>query len=103
FNRIRIAPIYRLNDTFCQHVYRANYIKDSVFCAGNFEHKSDGCMADTGATLFRKINETYFATGIASFDDECQFNSLTSVYTNVMHFVPWIQKHTNNTLIKLQN
>lgn len=69
-------------------------IVDSQMCAGEMEGGKDTCQGDSGGALQIQLKKPYCIyeiIGITSFGKFCGFPNSPAIYTNVSHYVPWIE------------
>ncbi|XP_041447898.1 trypsin isoform X2 [Drosophila obscura] len=78
------APVPILNKSLCRAIYM---LPVSQLCAGFMQGGIDACQGDSGGPL---ICDGQLA-GIISWGVGCADPGFPGVYTNVSHFVDWIQ------------
>ncbi|GAB0096573.1 Serine protease 7 [Sergentomyia squamirostris] len=77
----------------CQREYsgRTNLSPQLQICAGG-NYVQDACFRDSGGPLISRENGLWIAEGIVSFGIGCGLE-ISSVYTRVSAFVPWIRSN----------
>ncbi|XP_070506196.1 mucin-5AC-like [Chironomus tepperi] len=82
----RMLRTTRLNKTFTLDT-------NSFICAGG-EKGKDACAGDGGSPLSCYIVDRYYLVGVVSWGIGCGQQGIPGVYTNVINYIPWIQKTT---------
>nr|XP_022912160.1 serine protease snake-like [Onthophagus taurus] len=68
-------------------------IKETL-CAGEMKGGKDTCQGDSGGSLNTVLEEPYCMysiLGVVSFGRFCGYANSPSIYSNVVHYVPWIE------------
>ncbi len=60
----------------------------------NVKKPVDTCQGDSGGPLVAPTSQGFVAVGIVSYSYGCAVPGLHAVYTNVAHYMPWIEKTT---------
>jgi len=79
-----------LNNVYCL-IFTQN-----MLCAGHREGGKDFCQGDSGGPLVCKQGNSWFQYGIVNFVVYGCANSNSSVYADVVNFLPWIQEKTGS-------
>ncbi|KAF2887532.1 hypothetical protein ILUMI_18641, partial [Ignelater luminosus] len=73
-----------------------------AFCAGYLEGKIDTCQGDSGGPfLVLDTNGLYVLQGITSFGFGCAQKNMLGIYTDVSHFINWIEEKITEPLRNL--
>ncbi|KAI4903328.1 hypothetical protein NFI96_018531, partial [Prochilodus magdalenae] len=68
-------------------------ILQSMLCAGHLKGGGDACSGDSGGPLVcGDQDDLWYLTGIVSWGVDCGRPNKPGVYTNVSHFINWIQE-----------
>ncbi|XP_029372881.1 mannan-binding lectin serine protease 1 isoform X2 [Echeneis naucrates] len=89
----------------CQAAYASRSVSynitDNMFCAGFFEGGKDTCLGDSGGgfVMEDEVSRRWMVFGLVSWGgpEECGSQRLYGVYTRVVKYVEWIQKHVQTT------
>jgi secreted trypsin-like serine protease len=76
----------------CRKVYGEDVIKDNMLCAGGVDGE-DSCERDSGSpmTCRQEGAQSDNLCGLASYGLSCGLQGVPGVYTQVSHFIGWIQ------------
>lgn len=68
-------------------------VTDAMICAGDLVGGRDTCQGDSGGPLQVVLEEycMYSIIGVTSFGRFCGFPNSPAIYTNVSHYIPWIE------------
>lgn len=72
-----------------------NGVIPSMICAGVLKGGKDTCQGDSGGPLQIILEDPYCMysiIGVTSFGAFCGYANSPAIYTNVSHFVPWIEE-----------
>lgn len=92
-----------LDNSVCKREYKKierlaspNQFDDTVICAGNMAGGKDTCTGDSGGPLMLPVRVggkfPFYQIGVVSYGVDCGRPNIPSVYTNVEHFIDWIQE-----------
>lgn len=72
-----------------------NQFDAAVICAGHLAGGIDACKGDSGGPLMLPIRSektfAFYQIGIVSYGIGCARKNIPTAYTNVPHFIDWIQ------------
>lgn len=90
---LRTVTVPVVSDEKCREAYGEEDIAHSMICAGHEQGGKDSCQGDSGGPLVVKNEkgETVLA-GIVSWGYGCAVAGYPGVYTEVSHFVDWVNK-----------
>jgi len=78
-----------------EHPDVPDIVRDYHICAGG-ENDKDACQGDSGGPLVcRKSQDQFVVRGVTSFGTRVCAKGLPTVYTNVFHYMDWINKNIN--------
>lgn len=72
----------------------ADYVNDTMICAGVEEGGRDSCQGDSGGPLYRTDpadNSVLSVVGITSWGISCGLAESPGVYTNVASYIDWVE------------
>lgn len=69
-------------------------IRKGMFCAGFMAGGADACQGDSGGPLVEEVEGKIVVVGVVSWGAGCAQKNKPGVYTNVLEFMPWIEKNT---------
>uniref|UniRef100_A0ACB8EIM7 Uncharacterized protein n=1 Tax=Sphaerodactylus townsendi TaxID=933632 RepID=A0ACB8EIM7_9SAUR len=76
----------------CQsHNVHGTRVKPEMMCAGYMDGRSDACQGDSGGPLVCEERNKATLRGIVSWGIGCAQENKPGVYTNVAHYLDWIQ------------
>ncbi|XP_014283793.1 uncharacterized protein [Halyomorpha halys] len=67
-----------------------NSLSVGMMCAGNLEGGPDSCQGDSGGPLLCPVNSQFTLFGITSWGHGCGRSNSPGVYTNILHYINWI-------------
>lgn len=82
-------PIW--SDEQCRGVYSVEEVHETMVCAGYEEGGKDSCHTDSGGPLTCYNDNTHFLGGVVSWGYGCARANCPGVYTELVHFLPWIK------------
>lgn len=85
------AEIPFVTDEDCRSVYGAENFSDNMICAGLPEGGVDGCTGDSGGPIAANDRGFRYLAGISSWGFECAVAGFPGVYTEISHFVDFIE------------
>ncbi|XP_041989187.1 transmembrane protease serine 3 [Aricia agestis] len=86
------VPILPLQ--LCRERYSLSLpLNDGHLCAGSTDGSTGACVGDSGGPLQCRVGGRWELRGLTSFGSGCARRGVPDVYTNVAHYVPWIQTH----------
>jgi len=96
--KLMLAEVPRIDKNRCQQDFdynKADYvIGNDVICAGVEQGGIDSCQGDSGGPLVGKVNGRFTLVGIVSWGLSCAGYRMPGVYTNVSHYIDWINSVT---------
>jgi trypsin len=82
-----------VNDDLCGDAYGQDSIVPSMICAGNIDDGGvDTCQGDSGGPLMTADRSAL--VGLSSWGRGCALAGYPGVYTQVSHFVDWINENS---------
>ncbi|XP_060096129.1 coagulation factor XII isoform X3 [Heteronotia binoei] len=76
----------------CQaHNVHGTRVTLKMLCAGYMDGRSDACQGDSGGPLVCEEQNKAILRGIVSWGTGCAQENKPGVYTNVAHYLDWIQ------------
>ena len=78
-----------MTDDECRYYYGQSQILDSNLCCGYPNGGKDSCQGDSGGPLYCNG----YQAGVVSWGIGCARPGYPGVYTEVSHFIPWINSH----------
>jgi len=82
-----------ISDAECRAAYGGEEVLDSMICAGLPQGGKDSCQGDSGGPLTATDLGTRYLAGIVSWGYGCARPGYPGVYTEVSHFVNWINEN----------
>ncbi|ODM91921.1 Trypsin-1 [Orchesella cincta] len=79
-----------IGDEPCQEMMGATTVLNSMICAGQEEGGKDSCQGDSGGPMVCDDTGEKYLCGIVSWGRGCGRPGLPGVYTQVSHFLSWI-------------
>uniref|UniRef100_A0A4Y0BNL6 Peptidase S1 domain-containing protein n=1 Tax=Anopheles funestus TaxID=62324 RepID=A0A4Y0BNL6_ANOFN len=75
-------------------------LRPGQLCIGSVKPNKDTCQGDSGGPLQLVTNETtctYHIVGITSLGGACAFGKSLGIYTEVAHYIDWIEENVWGT------
>ncbi|XP_062851826.1 hyaluronan-binding protein 2-like [Trichomycterus rosablanca] len=96
-NQLLDADVLLISHNVCSSdkVY-GKLIDNTMFCAGHLEGGVDSCQGDSGGPLTCVRDQAHYVYGIVSWGDSCGEKNKPGVYTQVTHFLDWINAKTSS-------
>jgi len=91
---LRKVTVPVITDAACREAYGASDILDSMICAGLDNGGKDSCQGDSGGPMVNTVNGEKVLSGIVSWGIGCARPGYPGVYTEVSHFVDWIEANS---------
>uniref|UniRef100_T1J964 Peptidase S1 domain-containing protein n=1 Tax=Strigamia maritima TaxID=126957 RepID=T1J964_STRMM len=83
-----------VTDSKCRQVYGYSAIPANVMCAGYAQGARDACQGDSGGPLVcEEANGQFVLAGVVSWGNGCARPGYYGIYTQVSHFLSWIQQN----------
>ncbi|KAH0629929.1 hypothetical protein JD844_012421 [Phrynosoma platyrhinos] len=77
----------------CSREVHGNRITQGMLCAGYLDGRADACQGDSGGPLVCEEQNRATVHGIVSWGTGCAQENKPGVYTNVAHYIDWIQSN----------
>ncbi|KAM9788455.1 transmembrane protease serine 2-like [Neosynchiropus ocellatus] len=74
-------------------------VTEAMICAGKLEGGVDSCQGDSGGPLVVKEADLWWLVGDTSWGYGCAARKRPGVYGNVTHFLEWIHRHMQLSVI----
>lgn len=69
-------------------------ITENIICSGYMKGGKDTCQGDSGGPLQEVLDDPYCMyniIGVISFGKYCGYANQPAIYTNVAHYIQWIE------------
>ncbi|XP_015908708.1 trypsin-1 [Parasteatoda tepidariorum] len=95
-SRLQAVELPIVNDHECRQAYGDN-LAETMICAGYKQGGKSVCQGDSGGPLFQKHGGHDVLIGVVSWGVGCARPGKPGVYTEVAHYVGWIQDITGGS------
>ncbi|XP_042303426.1 coagulation factor XII [Sceloporus undulatus] len=85
-------PIIPQEQCYSREIH-GNRITQGMLCAGYLDGRADACQGDSGGPLVCEEQNKATVHGIVSWGTGCAQENKPGVYTNVAHYIDWIQSN----------
>jgi len=89
-NVLQKVTVPIISDDECRVAYGDDEVFDHMICAGVPEGGKDSCQGDSGGPMTATDLGTRYLAGIVSWGYGCARPGYPGVYTEVSHFIEWI-------------
>ncbi|RWS09332.1 Serine proteinase stubble-like protein [Dinothrombium tinctorium] len=83
-------------NSICKKAYGKKFRKGMI-CAGSERGGEDACQGDSGGPLIKRIDGRAILIGIVSWGVGCGRKEYPGVYTDIKHYLRWIQRFVNTS------
>jgi len=85
-----------ITDAECREAYGDEDVFDSMICAGIPQGGKDSCQGDSGGPMTASDTGSRYLAGIVSWGYGCARPGYPGVYTEVSHFIEWINTNAQS-------